>query len=115
VSGNPGNPNVNVSNLILSSRLSESIKLFFYWALWHHPHRELNPVCKTSSSNFPDTQNTFPFAMPQILSTTTSSAVRRPRRICLKRRVIYAWHSFFAAHRLIGMVKYKIDFNIRKF
>jgi hypothetical protein len=29
VSGNPGNPNVNISHLILSSRPSESIKLSF--------------------------------------------------------------------------------------
>jgi hypothetical protein len=31
LSGNPGNPNGNVSHLILSSRPSESIKLSFVW------------------------------------------------------------------------------------
>jgi hypothetical protein len=52
VSGNPGNPNGNVSHFILASRLSESTKLSFVWRYSIIRIENTIPDGKASSTNF---------------------------------------------------------------
>ena len=84
MSGNPENPNVNVSHLILSSRPSESIKLSFVWHYGTIRIEDAIPTEKHPQATFL-TQKPLLSDMPQLsIITITLSRWERAKAICIR-------------------------------